>query len=123
MSFCDNAAAHSRSCAEPSIAPVSTRARPGACAHNRPGAAHLHNTDIRTHDTAPLNPHQCDKEDNRGWTFEEVLVASLLPFLGLWAGVPVIVSASYVRGLLISPSHILQKSLYFSIIYSDASQP
>jgi DNA-binding transcriptional regulator YdaS (Cro superfamily) len=76
----------------------------------------------RTHDTARLNPCQCDKEDNKGWTFEEVLVASLLPFLGLWAGVPVNASARYVRGLLIRPSHILQIFPYFSIIYSDASQ-
>ena len=119
MSACGNRVAHSIDCAVLNIAPVSTPALHGAFVHNCPGAERLHRTDIRIDGAEWLSLNQFEKEDETGWTFELVLITSLLPFL-IFSGQesPVNVSAKLREGTpYLSLAYLANFSLFFHHLF------
>lgn len=105
MSFAGILPVHNTGCAGLSILRVSLSVRPMLAAYSWLDAGNLHSRGTCLAVVARLTLCQGGEEEKKGWSFQEVLVIYFLPF-NLWAGVPFIKYANYMRGLHAHPSHI-----------------
>jgi hypothetical protein len=86
MSYAGIAVVNSKDFAESHIHQAVLWGHPVACAHSRPCPIGHRNKSTLFVAVAQKDRYQYGKEDEKGWLFEKVLVASFLPSLSKFSG-------------------------------------